>query len=130
MHLSRTFALLTGVGAALLVAAGALAQSSHDGHHGHHGHHAAAMPGNEAVVAFEAVNKKMHEAMAIEFTGDADTDFVRGMIPHHQGAVDMAEVVLKHGKDPEIRKLAEEIIKAQEGEIAFMKAWLASRAKP
>ena len=68
--------------------------------------------------------KTMHEAMAVEPTGDADVDFVRGMIPHHQGAIDMAKIVLAQGKDPEIRKLAEGIIKAQESEIAWMKAWL------
>jgi len=75
--------------------------------------------------AFAEANAKMHKDMAVPLTGNADVDFVQGMIPHHQGAIDMAKIVLEHGKDPEIRKLAEEVIKAQEGEIAMMKAWLA-----
>jgi len=41
----------------------------------------------------------MHQGMAIQFTGDADRDFLAGMIPHHQGAIDMAEVVLQHGSE-------------------------------
>lgn len=75
--------------------------------------------------AFAAANAKMHAAMDITFTGNADIDFVRGMIAHHQGAIDMAKVELEHGKDAELRKLAEEIIAAQEGEISMMKDWLA-----
>ncbi len=74
--------------------------------------------------AFAEANAKMHKDMAVPLTGNADVDFVRGMIPHHQGAIDMAKIVLEHGKDPEIRKLAEDVIKAQEGEIAMMKEWL------
>jgi uncharacterized protein (DUF305 family) len=65
--------------------------------------------------------------MAIEFTSDPDVDFARGMIPHHQGAIDMARVVLEHGQDPEIRALAEAIIAAQEEEIAFLRSWLEKR---
>ena len=49
---------------------------------------------------------KMHKDMAIAYTGDSDIDFVRGMIPHHQAAIDMARIQLEYGKDAEIRKLA------------------------
>jgi Domain of unknown function (DUF305) len=75
-------------------------------------------------LAFHGIKQKMHGAMDIAFTGNADADFVKGMIPHHQGAIDMAETVLAFGKDPEVRKLAEEIIKAQTSEIALLKDWL------
>ncbi|MBA8876436.1 CopM family metallochaperone [Phyllobacterium myrsinacearum] len=75
--------------------------------------------------AFAEANAKMHKDMTIKFSGDADKDFVRGMIAHHQGAIDMAKVELKYGKDEDIRKLATDIIAAQEGEIKQMKAWLA-----
>ena len=86
-------------------------------------------PNSEAAQAFAAANMKMHKDMTMDFTGDADVDFVRGMIPHHQGAIDMAQVVLKYGKDPDVRKLAEGIIAAQNNEIAFMTSWLAKHTK-
>lgn len=103
----------------LAVAAGAQAQNPHAGHQMPASSNAAA-----STKAYEAANAKMHKDMAIKFSGDADVDFVKGMIPHHQGAIDMARVVLQHGKDAQIRKLAEEVIKAQEGEITMMKDWL------
>lgn len=66
----------------------------------------------------------MHQRMAIHYTGDADTDFAAAMIPHHQGAVDMAKVELEYGKDPELRALAQKIMDAQKPEIDQMQAWL------
>ena len=71
----------------------------------------------------------MHKDMNIDYTGDADVDFVKGMIPHHQAAIDMAKIELQYGKDPETRKLAEQIIAAQEAEIAGMQAWLKTKGK-
>lgn len=79
--------------------------------------------------AFSEANNKMHKDMMIEYSGDADIDFVRGMIAHHQGAIDMAKVELQYGKDPEMRKLAEGVIKAQEAEITEMQTWLKAHAK-
>ena len=69
---------------------------------------------------------KMHTGMmAVPETGNPDHDFLAQMIPHHQGAIDMAKVELQYGKDPILRKLSEDVVKAQESEIAFMKGWLA-----
>lgn len=80
-------------------------------------------------IAFHGVNMKMHSAMDITYSGNADVDFVKGMIPHHAGAIDMAKIVLAFGKDPEVKKLAEDIIKAQESEITLMRNWLEKNAK-
>ena len=78
-----------------------------------------------ATIAFMQANDAMHRDMAITFSGNADIDFAKGMIPHHQGAIDMAKIVLEHGNDAEIRKLAEGVVAAQDSEIEFMKGWLA-----
>lgn len=79
--------------------------------------------GSASSAAFKAANDKMMRDMSVPMTGDTDKDFVAGMIPHHQGAIDMAEIELKYGKDPEIKKLARNIIAAQKKEIALMRRW-------
>ena len=70
-----------------------------------------------------AMTKMMYD-MAVKPGGNVDEDFVRSMIPHHQGAIDMAKVALQHAKDEQIRKLATDVIREQEREIAEMQAWL------
>lgn len=103
---------LTTLSLALAIAASAaLAQS--------------AMPMSPADKANEAAMSKMMESMkmGMKMTGDADKDFVMMMLPHHQGAIDMAKVELEYGKDPMLKKMAGEIIAAQQKEIDAMKAW-------
>jgi uncharacterized protein (DUF305 family) len=140
--------IITCLALSAVLSAPVLAQHSHSGHgqpaqtqppppvaqgapsqpmHGKHGQ--AAVPSDPASQAFAAANARMHKDMAIKFTGNADADFVRAMIPHHQGAVDVAEIVLKFGKDDEVRKLATDIIAAQKVEIAQMQAWLRKNGK-
>ena len=80
-----------------------------------------------ATVASAAAMDKMMADMMVPYTGDPDIDFARGMIPHHQAAIDMAKIQLEFGKDSEMRKLAEAIIAAQESEIATLKAFLATK---
>jgi uncharacterized protein (DUF305 family) len=135
--------LATGLvaGALMLGSTAALAQMNHgDMQHGpkhgsgqtHPDGHGSTKPKGDtgpSSAAFRAANRKMHEGMDIALTGNADVDFVRGMIPHHQGAIEMARIQIAFGKDPQIRKLAEEIVKAQESEIARMQEWLKKNAK-
>src|SRR5215468_3050107 len=68
-----------------------------------------------------AAMKKMMGDMAVKPTGDVDADFVAMMVPHHQGAIDMALAVLRHGRNPQLRRLAQEIIVTQQQEIAVMR---------
>jgi hypothetical protein len=72
------------------------------------------------------VNARMHESMQIVPSGDPDRNFTRMMIPHHQGAIDMALVLLKYGRDEKLKRLAQSIIIEQGQEIAYMRSLLAT----
>ncbi|NNM75196.1 CopM family metallochaperone [Enterovirga aerilata] len=76
---------------------------------------------------FREAHAKMMRGMELPFTGDPDIDFRVHMIPHHQGAIDMARVAMRHARDPWTRQLAEAVIVEQQREIAEMQAWLAKR---
>ena len=79
-------------------------------------------------MSFTPVMDSMMKNMMAPLSGDADVDYVKGMIPHPQAAVDMAKVALQHAKDPEVLKHANDVVKAQESEISFMTDWLKKRA--
>ncbi len=98
--------LKTALAAAALVSGTALAQT-----------------GDFATVMASAM-QRMHRAMAVPSTGVPDRDFAAMMIPHHQGAIDMAEAELRFGKDERLRRLAQGIIVEQRQEIAVMQAIL------
>jgi len=85
----------------------------------------APMSRDAAPVAFDDINARMHHGMTFASSGDMDRDFARGMIAHHEGAVEMAKAELAKGDDPEMRRLATDIVSAQKREIATMRSWAA-----
>lgn len=107
----KTRTLLLGA-AALLLSGAALARA------------------DDFATAMDAAMMKMHGAMMTGYTGDPDRDFARMMIPHHQGAIDMAEIELRYGKDERLRRLAQGIIVEQRQEIVVMQDILSKPAAP
>ena len=122
------------IGSAVIVALGALAytqlpKAEPDAMSGMNHSALAATDASASTKAYEAAMVTMMKDMAQPYTGDADVDFMKSMIPHHQGAIDMAKVALQFAKDPEVLKLARDVVAAQEAEIASMKDWLVKNAK-
>jgi len=122
----RHFApIAAGTLAIALAAATALLALAHDGPHSgpKNCEKPAADVGGEGPFLAEndAAMKKMMSGMAVRPTGDVDGDFVAMMVPHHQGAIDMAVAVLRYGRNAQIRRLAQEIIVTKQQEIAAMR---------
>ena len=92
-----------------------------------HQHSAVSSSGSDSTQEYKTAMDEMHAGMNIAYTDDADVDFARGMIPHHQAAVAMAQTQLKYGKDPVLRKMSQDIIKAQKTEIKQLQDWLRQR---
>lgn len=78
----------------------------------------------------DAAMNKMMTDMTVRPTGDVDRDFVAMMVPHHQGAIDMAQAVLRYGHNEQLRRLAQEIVVTQQQEIAAMRLAVGDRLPP
>ncbi len=78
---------------------------------------------------FKQAHVDMMQNMNMEFSGNADADFARSMIKHHQGGIEMAKIQLKHGKDAEMRKMAEKMIKEQGDDNEKFQLWLTKNPK-
>jgi uncharacterized protein (DUF305 family) len=112
----NTLTLFVVLAPVLIAILAASAQDSHS----HGTQQTADSSWSELMADMNQMHADMHTA---EPSGDSDTDFVRLMLPHHQGAIDMAKTELLHGKDPQMRRLAQEIVTDQESEIELMQLW-------
>jgi uncharacterized protein (DUF305 family) len=119
--------------ALLGILATAAAAASGGASHGTPAHEGSTSPSRSPdsfAAEMHAAMMKMDAGMAVAPTGDPDRDFARMMIPHHQGAIDMAIAELRYGKDERLRRLAQEIIVDQQQEIAVMHLALGEAAPP
>jgi len=126
MHGHHRIAFSAGIAAASLLLGLGLAASAHEEHPGPAasvGSLSRSRLADEAPFLTEndAAMSRMMDGMAVKPTGDVDRDFVAMMVPHHQGAIDMAVAVLRHGHNEQLRRLAQEIIVTQQQEIAAMR---------
>ncbi len=116
--------ILTSFGAIVLACGLAVGAAQAQTAHGGHGQDATTMEGASAAY-MDAMTKMNDDMTAMQMTGKPGVDFALMMIPHHQSAIDMAKAYLESGEgDAELVKLSEEIIAAQESEIAFLRSWL------
>lgn len=117
--LSATFAV--SAANAQMTNGGQTAMAHHDNHQ---------MADSPATAEFEQAMEEMHGPMMEGIMAqDPDVAFVKGMIPHHEGAIAMAQTILKYGKDPEIRHLAENVVRDQQKEVQWMQEWLSKHEK-
>ncbi|MGC2224090.1 MAG: DUF305 domain-containing protein [Methylocella sp.] len=118
--------LLGSVASVFIIGSSCAASHSYarNGHEGHGYEDDDAKPQRSpSTKGYKSAMMKMMEAMP-KITSDAEIDFMKQMRTHHEAAIDMAKVVLANGKDVDTKKLAQEIIAAQEKEIAMIDAWL------
>jgi hypothetical protein len=127
---NRAFLYRVGAGLAVLAGLAGAPVLAHEGHH--HSVPVAAAPSGEGsfLAENEVAMARMMEAMAVHPTGDLDRDFVAMMTPHHQGAMDMAVIYLRHGGNGQLRRLAQEIVVTQQQEIAAMQLALGEALPP
>ncbi len=84
---------------------------------------------NAAPADLKSADIKAHSPMAMKHTDDPDADFIRAMIPHHEGAIEMARAEIRAGKDPTALAMAQKIIADQQNEIRQMQDWLTAHQK-
>ena len=103
----------------VLIATAGLSAQQHSPQHG-----ASVIPDNSWPQLMASMSQMHSTIGSMESSGNSDSDFARLMLPHHQAAIDMARTQLLYGKDPQMRRLAQEIITDQQSEIELMQLWL------